>query len=817
MIQQKSVAKMMAAFGLCILLLLITMFNLTVLQGPDYLAQSLSGKTRTLTVTAKRGSILDSSGIPLAYDRTSYNIVFYRDPLKTGSKWRAIYTDIILKTIQILEKNGNKVIDTLSIKRDENGICSFDWGNSTDPKVLQKKEELWRTNMSIKSAEAGEAFQILRQCYAIPDDIDYEMAHKILSIWQEVQNYSFKSYVAVVIAYGVDASSVAEIMQRSMELEGMSAEQSYTREYPNGTSAAHIVGYMSKVYDEQTLQALKDKGYDEQDLVGAMGIESSFEDQLSSNIGSRKGSETVEIDSRGKIAQVLSETKATEGNTVTLTIDEDLQKVLETALAKNITQINEKQQSIYNANPVKYQTKESERGGVATRFAKTGAAIVMDVNTGQVLALASYPSFDPNLFTGGISEANYAALNDEATTPLFNKAISSRAEPGSVFKMATGYAGLMEGTITPTTTISCQGEFTTGITGGDTPSCWEKNIAEHANQDIVAALKNSCDYYFYTVAYNLGSEKLNKWASIFGLTSKTGIELPGEATSYVASQKVLYDNTKDIVTGQVNSKPFLVRKAVARLLQYFGTMRNTIYSDEQAYRAATRIVQLVGPGASNNLGPSIRAILREEMDIPESITYAKLWDRQISSLLFEITWNPIQTVYAGIGQSVSSITPIAIARYVSAIANGGTVYQASIVKRVVSPDGTVVQENNPKVVSTLNDTNNYLSYLQEGMEKVISKEDGGTAASAFDNFEYSNEVAGKTGTAQVSSIDLEDTAWFVAYTPIQNAQIAIVVYIPNGYEGKLAAQTARDIIQFYLDRQKQQVKTVAEKPGGLVQ
>ena len=813
--QQKSIVKMMAVFGICILLLIGTLFNLTVLQGTDYVAQSVSGKTRVLTVTAKRGSILDSTGVPLAYDKTSYNIVFYRDPLRTGSKWRAIYTDIIWKTLQILEKNGNKVTDTLCIKRDENGIYSFDWGNTTNPDVLKKKEELWRSNMSIPTAGAGESFQILRQRYAIPDELDYASAHKILSIWQEVQNYSFKSYVSVMVAYDVDASSVAEITQRSMELEGMSAEQGYTRIYPNGISSAHIVGYMSKLYDQDALKALTAKGYSEQDLVGVMGVEASLEDQLSSNTGARKGSQTVEIDSRGKIVRVLNQTVATEGNTVILTTDEDLQKVVETSLAENIQAINQEQQNIYNANLAKYQTKESARGGVATRFAKTGACIVMDVNTGQILALASYPSYDPNLFTGGISVADYAALNDEATTPLFNKAISSRAEPGSVFKMVTGYAGLMEGSIGPFDTIDDQGSYTAAVTRGKAPSCWQKNSALHADENIVKALKDSCNYYFFTVADRLGISKLNKWAGIFGLTSKTGIELPGEATSYVANQQVLYDHKKDIASGQVNSKPYLVRIAVAKLLEYFGTQRSVVYTEEQIDRASTRIVELVG--SDEDVGPAIRAILREELDIPESISYAKRWYQDIYNLLYEITWNKVQTILTGIGQSVSSITPIGIVRYISAIANGGTVYEASIIKRVIKPDGTVVQENNPKVVSTLSDTGGYLKYIREGMREVISLEDGGTAASAFAGFDYADDIAGKTGTAQVSTIDLENTAWFVAYTPIENAQIAIVVYIPNGYKGALAAKTVRNVIQFYRDRQKQQTNTTVQKPGGLVE
>ena len=129
----------------------------------------------------------------------------------------------------------------------------------------------------------------------------------------------------------------------------------------------------------------------------------------------------------------------------------------------------------------------------------------------------------------------------------------------------------------------------------------------------------------------------------------------------------------------------------------------------------------------------------------------------------------------------------------------------------------MIQENSPKVVSTLNDTNGYLEYIQEGMREVVSAEDGGTAASMFAGFEYVNDMAAKTGTAQVSQIDLENTAWFVAYTPFEKPEIAVVVYIPNGYSGAYAAPTARDIMQFYRDRQKQEQNNNVTNPGGLVQ
>ena len=128
LLRRKAVLSMMGVFAACILMLTAALFNLTVLQGTGYAQTGESNTTRTLTITAKRGSILDASGYPMAYDKTSYNITFSRDPMHTGQKWRTIYTDIILKTIRILEKNGNEVIDTLSIRRNGEGSYYFYWG-----------------------------------------------------------------------------------------------------------------------------------------------------------------------------------------------------------------------------------------------------------------------------------------------------------------------------------------------------------------------------------------------------------------------------------------------------------------------------------------------------------------------------------------------------------------------------------------------------------------------------------------------------------------------------------------------------------------
>lgn len=811
--------RLVGVFALLLLVLAGTLFNMTVLQGSKNADEASKVTARTMKVTSKRGQILDVNGTPLAYDRSSYDIQIYRDPTQIGEKWRALYTESIIKTVEIIERNGGEVIDPFVIKRDEHGRMYFDFGQVDNPdisqKTLESREKLWRQNLYF-DADVGprDAYNELRVRYMVPEEMGYEDAVKILGIWQEIQYNMYRSYASVTISEDVDMNTVSEI-EASTDLLGVNAVESTVRVYPKNSTAAHIIGYMSKTYDEDRLQWMEENGYNSEDKIGVYGVEATMEEYLSANIGSRAGKRVVEVNSTSKVVRELEYEAPEPGYNVVLTIDYDLQVKLDEALEKTIQECYAAQQEEYSKNYSKYAALEAARGGTKTKFAKTGAAVVIDVRNGDILAMSSYPSFDLNLFTGGISEEDYAAINDEETTPMFNKAISSRAEPGSTFKMVTGYAALQEGVITPNTTISCEGEYRENVVRGKGPKCWTKNPSSHSNQTVVEGLKNSCNYFFYYVATRLGIDDLNKWADMFGLSSKTNVELTGEVTSHVANQKVLYDNTKDIDSGQLTYKAYLVKKQIIEQLKYYGVVRNETYTDEQLDRCASQIIALVGSG--DELGDGIRVIMRKELGIPESISYARRWDSQISGYLYEITWNSIQTAITGIGQSVTAVTPIALARYIAAIANGGTVYDCTVIDKVVDQDGNVVMDQEPKVFGTITDVNNYMDYIVEGMREVFSLEDGGTGANSLRGFKYADDMAGKTGTAQVSTIGLEDTAWLVTFTPIENAEIAIVVYIPNGYQSGLAATCAKEVIQFYRDRQAGTDEPDITGPGGLVQ
>ena len=817
--------------------LFIQLIKLTLVKGADYAAEAGALKERTITVSGARGSILDRNGLPLAYDQKSYDVQFYRDPTKNTAAYRAYYTEIIKNTIKIIEENGEKTIDTFTIKyNSETGEYYFDWGDIT-PEAQKAREENWRENMYVGTEKTPEQIYLyLRDKYQIPSEIGYDEARKILSIWQDVQLASWVAYEPVSIAYNISIQTVAEIETHRAELTGMSIAESTSRVYPRGTLAAHIIGYMGRIsseMSEEQKEALENKGYSLDDLIGVAGVEQTMEDYLTGNTTDRQGIEEVEVDSMAVVKNILSSTDPKQGDNVVLTIDVPLQQAVEESLAKNIPEIKNKQIEQYN----KYKDVEKPFGKKAYKgidlddidLAESGAAVVIDVETGDVLAIASYPTFDPNFFIQGMTDEEYKELgfDDDELAPLLNKAVSSRGTPGSIFKMVTGLGALMEYQADPSrgvtldTRIDDEGAYDKYTLYGKSPRCWVSNPAKHANQNMVLALQNSCDYYFYTLADKLGIDLLKKWGEKYGLTSSTGIELPSEAIGQIGGQKVLYDNSKD-VNNQSSFIPKLIKEGnngLINLLKGFAEQRGVDYSDEVISKTADDLLYIAGiewtkddnkvwrDVSGKSMGQYVRDILLEDMNIRNQVASANGWDATITSLLTELIWTPIKTVNTGIGQGYVQVTPIAVARYVAAIVNGGTVYQTHIVDKIVDQSGEVVFDQQPEVFGTLDAPSEYLDALKEGMQAVVSAEDG-TASDYFKGWEYRDDIAGKTGTAQVSNIDLEDNSWFVCFAPYDKdddtvePEIAVVVYVPHGLSGGKSTSVAKDILQFYLDRKK---------------
>lgn len=803
----KRIYVLTAIIVLLFLILLGQLINLTIVQGTSYSEKLKNTTIRTITVKGSRGSILDSSGIVLAYDEKSYNVVFKKDQTKTSSDDRAYYTGILMKTIDIIEKNSGTIVNDFSIKRDENGEFYFDF-NTTDQTVLEKRIKSWKTNMYVSNIDSVEdIYNELRKRYQIPDELSYDEAVKLLSIWQQLQLNNSSGYLSISVANDVNINTVSEIKARSEELEGVDISEGTVRIYPKQSTAAHIIGYLGKMQDSDTIAQNKKLGYSSDDLIGISGIESTMESVLTANTTERQGKQEVEVNSSSQIIRTLSTTAAKSGNNVVLTIDLGLQEALEESLENNIAEIYKEQQKKYTDNQSDYEAQMLEDGRTdEIKFASTGAAVVIDINSGKVLAMASYPSFDLNLFTSGISDEDYKVLSDEDTTPLFNKAISSKGTPGSIFKMVTATAGLMEYEtthITIDTKISDGGYFTDVLPEGaeptkNTPSCWIRpNFAAHKDQNVVLAIKNSCNYYFFTLAFRLGIDNLNKWADNFGLSEKTGIQLPSEATGQIGGQNILYDNTKDS-SNQKTSIPVLVKRLLISELKNFGQQRSTEYTDEELNTAAEALLKLAS-NDEDEMGPKIRTILSEDLGISKTISSSKGLDKTVASILTELMWNPTRTILTGIGQGVAAVTPVGVSRYVAAVLNGGTVYNLSVVDKIASSSGTVLEEVKPSVYKQLDIPKEYLAAIKEGMREVVSEEDQGTAAKYFKNYKYIDEIGGKTGTAQVTNIDIENNSWFVGFTPYDNPEIVVVVYVPHGLSGGLSSLVAKDVFTYYLD------------------
>lgn len=313
-----------------------------------------------------------------------------------------------------------------------------------------------------------------------------------------------------VIAIDVPMKTVAYIEEHSTSFGGVEVQARAVRTYPNGSVAAHVLGYTGEISDTQ-LNSSTFKNYDPSDIVGKTGAESSFESVLQGVRGRR----VLEVNAQGKIQTIVSETQPGSGQDIELTLDLKTQKVAEASLKKAIM-----------------------RSRAAGNKAVAGSAVVMDVNTGAIVAMASYPTYNPEEFINGISTKTWKRFNSKSSSyPLTNRAIMSVYPPGSTFKAFTSLTGLNYGLINTATTFDCVG-YWTGL--GKTWGKWCWLHTGHGIQNLYSALINSCDTYFYNVGlrdYKTGKENQQKLARQFGFGKLTGIDLPSEAKGRVPDAK----------------------------------------------------------------------------------------------------------------------------------------------------------------------------------------------------------------------------------------------------------------------------------------
>ena len=261
---------------------------------------------------------------------------------------------------------------------------------------------------------------------------------------------------------------------------------------------------------------------------------------------------------------------------------------------------------------------------------------------------------------------------------------------------------------------------------------------------------------------------------------------------------MLYDPDSPIES-QYTYKPLIAANALRARIAEIGEDRGIVYDEERVDEVVKKFLDIaVSYTKKSDWNRPIREVLLYDLNLPESYIVSNYIGNSITALISELFWTDNETIMLAIGQSITQVSPISVARYVSAIANGGTVYDAQIVDKVISPDGEIVIDKEPIIANQLAVDDSYFAAIRKGMEDVTSLEDGGTAGSYFKDIDY---IAAKTGTSQRTELDVENNSWMVAYAPLDEPQIVVVAYIQNGYSGAYSSNAIIETINFFLESQ----------------
>lgn len=474
-----------------------TLFNLQIVNGENYREQSEKRMLRTKNITAPRGEIYDRNGVILATNKLSYDVELYKVRVSTKEQ-----NDGILRLVEILNENSDKVYSTFPVNDDLNG---FNFEND-------EEEQKWKKEMKLDSTLTfDQVIDKYIEKYELQDYSDNRLNQiKMIEIKYEANLNGYSLFNSATIAKDISQKSVAKIGEEKYKIYGISIVSVPKRYYPNGNLLSHTIGYVSKISSTE-YEKKKEQGYNVNSVIGKAGIEQSFEKYLRGNDGVIK----EETDTLGNVSSQTETTGAKSGDNVTLTIDYRLQKVAEESLLNTIN-------GLQNGTLV----------GKKFSDANAGAVVVLDVDSGEVLASASYPTYDINSLIGGISIKDWNALQNNSLHPMLNRVVSGIYSPGSTFKMLVGMAGLMNGKITVDEKYYDPGIYPYGYH----PKCWlytDRHMT-HGWINIEGAIKGSCNCYFYEVGRRIGISEIVKYAKLFGLGQKTGIELSGEAAGTIA-------------------------------------------------------------------------------------------------------------------------------------------------------------------------------------------------------------------------------------------------------------------------------------------
>ena len=515
------VAALTVIFAVMMVLYLVFLYQLQIIQGEKYYNQSNEIQHSTERVTAARGNILDRYGRVLVSNKDCYNLKVDVTKLFANEDPNAV----ILELIRMVEGYGDTYTDDLPITK----TPPFEYRDMTDiERTMLEAYITDRQNQKEKlsaNPTAVELLSYMRTRYNIDNSYSAEEARMIAGMRYSINvRYSINTADYVFVQ---DASMklITSIMEN--KLNGIQVERSYTRSF-NTEYAAHLLGYVGLMTQEE-FERYSLLDYANDAVVGKDGVEYAFENELHGHDG-----EVEQIkNASGTILSTQSIEEPVPGNHIYLTIDIALQEQVERILATGVQEII--------ANVEEERARKIQDGEYDPTFKDevTGAAaVVVDVKTGEPLAIASWPTYDPS----SVIE-DYQKLMEARNTPLFNRALLGAYAPGSTFKPCTAIAVLTEGIINTEFKVKCEGVFTRYAAAGYAPQCWIWTASKsgenltHPELDVSGALNNSCNYFFYYVGNELGVDDMGKYAHAFGLGNPegTGIELV-ETTGNMSNQ-----------------------------------------------------------------------------------------------------------------------------------------------------------------------------------------------------------------------------------------------------------------------------------------
>ena len=885
---------------------------LQVYKYDDYKEKADVSSTKFISEEAPRGNIYDSEGNVIATNKQTYTLTY----METIDSTKAFYTTMD-KVFKILEDNGESFQDDLALKVDDSGNIYFDFktDNESNRRTLEIRfkrdrglnedieeekfknkegdytdEEINEVNDALMEISAEDTFYYLVKSYdlyklLLPENYTSEQASELAKKYkdatgkeilddllkeysiQQIRRYivikdaikmgSFSGYSNITIASNIKRDTAFIVYQQLNDLPGINVSLKPVRYYPYGTLASAVVGYVSSISSSQK-ESYELRGYDvSTDLIGVSGIESAFEEQLKGT----KGGTTVKVNSQGRTTEELFKLESYPGNNVHLTINKDVQYAAQEALKDQIFKL------------------QSEGLTSATR----GAVVVIEVNTGRVIAMASYPDFDPNDFaipselstekyneyfnpdleefgTKHIQSSGAKGTLDELfpinedgaredkydlyPRSMFNYATQGLLPPGSTFKPLTALAALTEGAITEDFTVNDVGLWTSEYTGNQVL----ENIQKIVNgiTDVRKALQVSSNYFFYETAIRLyvkngaNIDALNsiaRYAWKFGLgvegnkNASTGIQIFenfGQTYNFVSWRNSLAKNAKysivpDLEKGVYYGYTFVpfdisdistdsdelkelktsLKDNIKETLLKVGTDEQITSQDEYAKSILSTVKKIMEVSdkykenvakyeADNNTKVDINS---QAKIVSNAIAYFT-----VTNQTSEIT-SPISLVQDAIGQSMNAFTPLQMANYVATLANGGTRYKVSIVDKVTSPTGEVIQEFTPEVIESNPIDPEILQIIKDGMRRVNTSPSNGTVYQLFGNFPI--EVVGKTGTADFGTSEQYEFQGrkaygnYISFAPMDNPEIAIFSTIYDGNRGGNSAYVHKGIYEAF--------------------